>query len=585
MKNYLTLRPYSLVAVLLFALIIHVGCRRDSADSGNVVNVRINSEPERLNPILSKEANSLQILSNIFLSPLDFDPKSLELTPVLTKAMPSATGIDTGSLKGGVAYAYEFSDSARWDDGKPVLASDYLFTIKTIFNPKVGANNLRANVDFIKNISIDPQNPRKFTIFCSRRDINVIAATGTIPVLPESVYDPSGAMKKYELSQLTDTSMRKTFLSDSALSKYAAALSSPAFSREKTGVVGCGPYSFEEWKSGQQIVLKKKLKWWGANNINSMLAAYPEKIIYRIIAEEAPLVSQLKDGKIDAASLSPKTFLSLQKNDSTAKLYAFYSAPTLRIAYAGLNCKSPALADKNARRAIAHCFDTKGIIQNVMNGLAEPCVGPFAPSRPYYDKNLAPIPLDIPRAKSLLAGGGWKAGAGDSVLTKTVNGKSQPLTLRCVFPNNPLQKSVALLFQENAKKAGVKVELVSLEAKVFLDALKKRDFDMFITTAAFAPALDDPQEHWGSQSDTPDGSNRYGFHNAQADDLIRQIRAEPNTAKRNDLYRKFQELIYAEQPAVFLFSPNERIVVNKRFNTDVVAKNPGYEERLFRIKE
>ena len=111
-------------------------CKTDTKPTvltGNKTYVRLSGEPERLNPLTTEEANAMQVMSYMFPTLLDFDPKTLELTPVLAKSRPIIATIDTGKLKGGTSYTYEIRDEAMWDNGTPVTAADFVFTVKATF--------------------------------------------------------------------------------------------------------------------------------------------------------------------------------------------------------------------------------------------------------------------------------------------------------------------------------------------------------------------------------------------------------------------------------------------------------------------
>ena len=66
------------------------------------------------------------------------------------------------------------------------------------------------------------------------------------------------------------------------------------------------------------------------------------------------------------------------------------------------------------------------------------------------------------------------------------------------------------------------------------------------------------------------GSNFIGFKNKQADKLIEEARTEFDRDKRQELYRKFAEIIHEEQPYTFLFCRKSTVAVNKRFENVVV---------------
>ena len=325
------------------------------------------------------------------------------------------------------------------------------------------------------------------------------------------------------------------------------------------------------------IVLKKKANWWGDKlaSESPFFMALPDELHFRPVKDEAAAMSLLRDGQFDAmVKLTPKDFLDMSKNDTFKTIYNFTTAPSLALAHMGFNCKSPKLDDKRTRRAIAHLVDVPTVIAKLMRGLAEPCASPFVPQRSYYNKDLKAIDLNIAQAKTLLTAAGWKNNNGDSTLDKSIDGKTIELTLRLAFAaNNGIAKNIGLMLQESAAQAGVKIELEPLEAAAFLAALKKRDFELFINNAGFSASMDDPKEMWASTSNTPDGGNRFQFENKAADALITQIRTELDDSKRKDLYKKFQTLIYDEQPAVFLFTAKERLALNKRFDATVMA-NP-----------
>ncbi len=575
-----------LVLFMIFSLNF-IACK--GGDSrGNTVIVRLSSEPERLNPLTTEDAVASQISANIFQYLLDYDPQTFELTPVLAKSRPTVSTVDTGKYKGNVAYAYEIREEAKWDNGKPVTAQDYIFTVKTIFNKYAGASNLRTTVDFISDIVADPQNPRKFTIYSNQKYILAEIKSATIAILPEYVYDTEGVMQKFSISDLKKISKDTTIKADENLKKFATTFQSTRFQREKEGVVGSGAYNLDSWTTGQNIVLKKKKDWWGDKLTaqNPIFTALPEQISYKPVKDNAAALSMMKNGELDAMiNIPPKDFNALKKDEKMAAQYNLVAVPALSTVYIGLNCKSPKLDDKRIRRALAHLFDVPTIIKTLAGGFGEPCPSPFIPQRDYFDKSLKVIDLNIEKSKTLLAEAGWKDTNGDSIVDKKINGKTTEMTLRYIFASaNEAAKNMGLMAQENGKKIGIKINLEPLEAKIMLDNMKKRDFDMFVNAAGFEPNIDDPKEIWATSSNTPDGGNRSQFENKQADALINQIRSELDHDKRNALYKQFQALIYEEQPAIFLFARQERIGLNKRFDAPVIALRPGFSARTFKLK-
>ncbi|HNA93708.1 MAG TPA: hypothetical protein PKZ72_03290, partial [Saprospiraceae bacterium] len=70
--------------------------------------------------------------------------------------------------------------------------------------------------------------------------------------------------------------------------------------------------------------------------------------------------------------------------------------------------------------------------------------------------------------------------------------------------------------------------------------------------------------------------------NPEADKIIEKIRTEYNVAERNKLYEKFQEVLYNDQPVVFLFAPKEPVIISKKFpDAKPTIIKPGFTLNYF----
>lgn len=562
----------------------------------NTVYARLPADPDRLNLLLSTNVYARVVNEQIFLYLLHFDPRTLELSPQLAKSRPEVREITEGPYRGGVAYTFEIHDEAVWDNGRPITGEDFEFTLKALFNPKVNAANVRAYLDYIKEVRIDPANPRRFTVLTDQKYIIGETAVSNIPVLPEYAYDPNELMKNVALTHLTDPAYVERLVNPTdpdeqleperqAIQEFADAFNSPRYSREKGFITGAGPYTFEEWETGQRIVLNRKKDWWGDQLSEQfpLLQAYPDKLSFLIIPDQSAAVVALKDQQIDVTGqIDAKDFVDLRDNELINRLYKLHTPSSLGYYFIGLNNKKPRLSDKRVRRALAHLVDVPALIDDLFYGLAERTVGPFHPAKPYYHKELPPIEYDPEKARSLLAEAGWEDSNGNGIADKEINGVLTEMELEYkISASSNFANSQALLFQDNAKKAGVKVNIVPKEFTVMIDDTKKRDYELYSGAWAQDPVIDDPKQLWHSESDTPDGGNRVSFTNAEADRLIEEIRVTLDEGERNRLYKEFQELIYEEQPYIFLFAPLERIAISKRFKAESSARRPGFMVNRF----
>ena len=151
---------------LLFCLLCCFACKRTTEPPTPLkVNVRLAAEPDKLNPLLSLNGYSAQVEEQLFMSMQQFDPITLSLQPLLIREIPKHEFIESGQFQGGVAYTFELMEEVRWDNGQPVLASDYIFTLKAMLNPKVAAAAYRSYFDFLGDVETDINNPRTVYYF------------------------------------------------------------------------------------------------------------------------------------------------------------------------------------------------------------------------------------------------------------------------------------------------------------------------------------------------------------------------------------------------------------------------------------
>lgn len=582
MKKYI-------LSLFLCGLIIPFinSCKSDPKPVGNgnasakttSVTIRQYDEVKSLNVLLVLDGVSLQVCNYLFPTLLAYDPFTYELSPVLVKSRPVVEEITSGKRKGWATYTYELLEEATWDDGVPITAKDYLFTIKTIFNPHVEAAAYRGYMKLIKDVELDPANPKKFTVYTSEKYINAEYATGLF-IYPEHLYDSKGLLSSYDIKDIRNPKLAKQHKEDETLKAFGTQFNSPEFAREKANINGCGAYQLEEWVEGDKLVLSKKEDWWGTplKDKYPMLTANPERIIFKPIKEATTALTMMKNEEIDVMSLiKDDLFIAFKESSIGKEKFDTYTPPYLGYSYYGLNTQKPKLSDKRTRKALAHLVDMEEVIKSV-KPFAEQVVGPFHPTRSYYNKNLKPKKLDVEKAKTLLAEAGWKDSNNNGVVDKMIDGALTELELELLMaPNNPIGSSMALIFQKEAIKAGVKIAVSEKGGSALKDQLRIRDFDMFSLVAGADMSMDDPYQYWHTASDKPNGSNRFGFGNAATDKIIEDLRSELDEEKRKALYFEFQEILYEEQPAIFLYATLNRIAVNKKFKGFKTSpKKPGF---------
>ena len=562
----------------------------DFKHKNDIAYCRLRAEPDGLNPLLTLNAYGREAYTNIFPYMMNFHPQSLEFAPILVKSAPEVNEIIENGETVGLSYTFELLDEAVWDNGQPLTAYDYEFTLKALFNPKLPTQRLRGFYEFITKLEIDADNPKKFTIHTNKKYILAEEALGSMVILPEYHFDPKGLLKDFALSDLLDSKKAAQLADqDKRLQEFSDEYLLPKYARESDGIVGCGAYKLKEWVTGQHIILEQKENWWGKQLGDKIpaLAAYPKEIHFKIMRDQTTALASLKSQDLDAmGQIQPKDFLDLEEDAGFKRYFNLYNPVNPAFYFVAMNMKNPKLSDKKVRWAMSHLMDGAEVIKTTLHGFGQLTIGPVHPNADYYHKGLENIKYDLEKAKQLLAEAGWEDSNDDGVLDKVIEGEKVDMELDyLVSASSSNEKNTALLFQENAKKAGVKVNVIAQEFTVKTKNMTQYKFDLAAGGWLASPSLFDPKQIWHTDSYRPGGSNYVGFGNQESDALIEEIRTTLDEEKRNELYKKLQEIIYEEQPYIFLFFNRNLIAISKRFKAEASGVRPGYFPNTFALNQ
>ncbi len=588
-KNLLPLLFTGMVATLLL-----FSCKSDPSKScgpvefkkENTVTVRMEAAATSLNPILPGPYYNRIASGNMIQTLGFFDAKTLELVPLLIKKIPQVYTVQDGPHKGNLAYDFEIYDQANWDNGSPITAKDFLFSLKIIYHPQLPLGDWRGYFEYLQAVEADPANPKKFTAYFSKYYILALETLCQFPIYPAYNYDPEGKLANIPLTDLQNPERAEQVLkTNPALSAWAEEFQSPKFANDKNFITGSGAYRLENFDVDQGLVLVKKTNWWGDQLVaeNPYLAAFPDKIVYRFVKDETPTEGLIRSGDVDIVpALSPTMFLKLKKDSCLDLRYGFELVGANSYGRLMCNLRRPQLNDKRVRQAIAHAIDYNYLTNTVWQGLAERVVSPVNPAKPFYARDLVPYDYNIQKAKDLLAAAGWSDSNGNGIADKMINGTLTELQISLLTPGSaPVSGQAAKSIQTTARNAGIGINIVEEDIRLISEQTRNGDYDLAITGASIFPGLVELYQTFHTKS--LGAGNRYGFSNAEMDGLIDAIRTEPDDTKRNVLYVKAQHILYDELPEIFLYAPQQRIAVSRRFNSVLTANRPGYYEQFFKL--
>jgi peptide/nickel transport system substrate-binding protein len=555
----------------------------------NRLNIRLEAAVDKLNPLLKSTAYPRYVAANVFQTLGAFDPKTVELLPLMIKSIPEAYTVKEGPFKGLQAYDFEIRDEAKWDNGTPITAADVEFSYKSVLNPLI-PNQFVSYLELLKDMSIDPTNPKKFTVYQKDFYFLAIEALCQMPIYPKYNYDPKGLMDHVKLADLTDPKKRDLLgKQDKDMQEQALFFQDAGLNSSKATIVGSGPYRVDFIDPAQGVILVRKKDWWGnglAATIPS-LGAYPDTIHYKLVLAEDAAINMLSSGELDiSGGIKPNNFKKLEKDPDLAAHYNFNLQWAPIYNRVMINNTDPILSDKRVRQALAYAVNYNEMLQDIQLGMAQRTVSAVFPNHISYAKEIEPYAFNAEKAKVLLAEAGWADTDNDGVADKMINGKKTPLVLQLMNTTGMgTSDMVSASLQTSMAKAGIKIDLKPMDVNKIGTETSAGNFQLAANAASSQPGELDMTQNYHSKSLAPKGDNRIRYANKDVDNIIDELRRTPDKEKRYQLSKEAQTIIHNDAAQLFLYAPGFRIITSKAFDCTLSAMSPGYVDVLAKLRK
>lgn len=545
-----------------------------SWSTSNTLVYHVISQPEELHPTNGISADRAEIFQYTQVYLITIDYHNLTLKPGAVEALPTVSA-------DGRSYTYKLRNDITFDDGNPLSLEDVIFSLKA---NKCPLTNNPAEKSFLENVldvKVDKDHPGVFTIVMKDTYIHNVDFLEDIALMQRSFFDKDNVLGNYTFAQFSDKNFKADEHKD--LNDWASEFNSSKYGRDPKFLVGAGPYRVEKWEAGQSMTLVRKKNHWSEKSSNPLLHAYPERIVFKLNKDENSQILEFKSQTLDVSTmLTTKTLLELQKDPSFNANYNSCFTNTYNFWFVAMNTRPDGVknkkffTDKRVRRAMAMLTPVDQINKIVNNNRNTRMVGPVSPLKEEYNSDLKLMALDIEGAKKLLDEAGWKDTDGNNIRDKVIDGEKVQFEFNLNYMSATVDwETTAKLMAEQMYKAGVKAIPNKLEVAVNYSLAKNHAFDMMLAATSGTYSPEDYTQNWHTSSWLSKGSNYSGFGNAESDALIDTIKYTLNDAKRNELSKKLQGIIYDEQPFIFLFASLRRNVIHKRFgNQEVYFERP-----------
>lgn len=524
------------------------------AEKGDWIVKQEMSDAEKLCPTVTNDATAQGIYVYIFDNLLDVNRETYQQEPVLAKSLPVISDDH-------LSYTFDLREDVRFSDGRPFSGDDVIFTVKIIKNPFTDAQAIRNYFNDVKNVELVDGNKYKVRFNMAKPYFRAIYSIGDLEIVPKHILDPDGLTDKFTWEAFEEAQKSFDPKKYSDMKKFADFINSEEVSRDPKYVVGTGPYKLEKWITGQSITLARNENYWN----NAEIPNYPGKIVFKTIKEQNAAVVAAKNKEIDHMEvIQPIDFVENVKDPEQLGLRkALVIEPSYN--YIAWNNKSVLFNDPKVRRALGHAIDRESIIEKVVFGMGTPIESHIFLKSRYLNTDLPKIDYDPAKAKKLLEDAGWKDTDQDGILDKVIDGKKTDFRFMFVNNTNPKRKKVLLIVIEQLRQLGIEANMQEYEWSVFLDKIKKHQFDACFAGWQLTAIPDDPYQIWHSSQSVGEGSNFFSYYNPESDKLLEANRLEFDEAKRMEILKKWQKIVHDDQPVTFLWSEPVRYLHSDRY--------------------
>lgn len=302
------------------------------------------------------------------------------------------------------------------------------------------------------------------------------------------------------------------------------ALVPPGAADPATAPVGSGPYRFVEWRRGAEVVLEANPDYPAASPKGRPLA---RRLRFRFVPEGSTRVADLLAGTSALVRSVPVDQVEAVRSAGASVL----AHPISGSAWVRIPTDVAPFDDVRVRQALNHAVDVEAIVAALLGGEGARLANFFVEGGLGFDPNLAPYPYDPERARGLLAEAGYRDG---------------------------FETRLAYASTERAEvAAAVAGQLAEVGVRAEVEAVETATFNGTWTDPASAPLryvtwrpLFDPYTLLNLLVSDAGFLSRHANPNAQP--LIDAAAAEPDAARRADLYRQLGRVLHDEPAAIYL---------------------------------
>ena len=450
-----------------------------------------------------------------------------------------------------LTYTLKLRQGITFSDGVPFTSADVVFSFRALYDPKVQAVIAADTYVRGKPLQVEAPDPSTVVFRLPSPFAAGLRLLHNVPILPRHRLEAA----------LAAGTFANAWSAQSPLSEIA----------------GLGQFVLAEHVSGQRLVLKRNPRFW-RHDASGVQLPYLDKLTVIVIPDQNAEALRLQSGETDLmgnAEIRPEDYGSFKRVAEQGRLRLLEAGLGLDPNLLWFNLskvhaddpRNAWLRSKTFRQGISCSIDRQAIIDTVYLGAGVPIYGPVTPANRSWYADVRPACVHDPaKARVLFASIGLTDRNADGMLE---DAQGRPAQFSLLTQRDHLRARVGAVVQEQLRKAGILVDLVTVDPNALFNRWSQGDYDsIYFATQASATDPSLTPALWFS-------SGEFHFWNplqpkpateweGRIDDLMNRVAGSADAAERRRLFEEVQRVYADEVPVISFVAPRVMIAISSR---------------------
>lgn len=514
MKKNIFKKPAALLLLLVMVVsTVLTACGGKDAAKGNdqgngkVIDVHVGPEPNTIDPTLNTAVDGGTLINHAFEGLMKINDKG---------EVVNAQAADVKVSDDNLVYTFTIRDDAKWSDGEPVTAENFVYSWRRSVDPATGSEynymlDMVLNANEIMEGAKDPSELGVKAI--DEKTFEVTLAVPTSYFLEIAAFPTTYPLREDIISENPDT-----------------------WATEPDNYIGNGPYKLTTWEHQSKMVYVKNDQYYDLDKLG------PDTINFNLMEDQNTILSAFKNGEILFGDDLPSEEIEAMKGNGleiTGQLGTYFLA---------IQTQKEEFKDAKVRQALSLAIDRNFIVEAVAKGGQQPA-DTFVPTglsdsnveeefhsnaEAWYDVN--DYEGNVTKAQQLLAEAGY------------ANGEGFPtIELMCNPGHEAMMEAIQNMW---AEKLGLNVTISSQDWNVFIDTRNAGEYQ--VARHGWLADYNDPisfLDMWV----TGGGNNDAKWSNAEYDALIKEVKTTTDREARYTAMHAAEKILSEEMPVIPIY--------------------------------